>query len=318
MQVHANGVLGHLHFGAPLAADRSHAYLTRPPFTGFANRVGDPIPLEYPTTGSGDYRIPALTRRAGRRLDRPRAGLSPPSDRRRQAGPGKRRPTARHLRRSRHRGRHARGHARRCAERAARRPDLHDVRRPAGRRPQRGGPERRQRHRPSHERDERDARPARCALGARPAERSVGPRDPRHHEPVAPGTPVGRQRSRHVERQPQPVPRAPPPDDDRGGRRGLRPEPRLLGQLHRRGRGRLVRHHPRPDRDQPEHVHLDARAGRRLRDPRGDPRLLRRRARRDERRAPRPLSRATGARDLARCPSAGAAQQLGGDLPRLR
>ena len=61
MRVYDNGVLGHLHFGAPLAADRSHAYLTTPPFTGFANRVGDPVPFEYPTTGSGDYRIPAVT-----------------------------------------------------------------------------------------------------------------------------------------------------------------------------------------------------------------------------------------------------------------
>ena len=30
-------------------------------FAGFKNRIGDPVPLEYPTTGTGDYRIPALT-----------------------------------------------------------------------------------------------------------------------------------------------------------------------------------------------------------------------------------------------------------------
>ncbi len=30
-------------------------------FAGFSNRVGDPVALEYPTTGAGDYRIPALT-----------------------------------------------------------------------------------------------------------------------------------------------------------------------------------------------------------------------------------------------------------------
>ena len=86
-------------------------------------------------------------------------------------------------------------------------------------------------------------------------------------------------------------------DDDRGRRRGLRLQPRLLGQLHRRGRGRPVRHDPRPDRHQPEHLQLDARAGRRVRDARGDPRLLGRGARGDERRAPRPLPRAAGARD---------------------
>ena len=46
---------------APLAASRSYAYLETAEFTGFANRPWEPIPLEYPTTGSGDYRIPALT-----------------------------------------------------------------------------------------------------------------------------------------------------------------------------------------------------------------------------------------------------------------
>jgi len=61
MRAHENGALGHLHFGAALAADRSHAHIETPPFTGFSNRVGDPVALEYPTTGSGDYRIPALT-----------------------------------------------------------------------------------------------------------------------------------------------------------------------------------------------------------------------------------------------------------------
>ena len=79
-----------------------------------------------------------------------------------------------------------------------------------------------------------------------------------------------------------------------------------------------VRHDPRPARDQPEHVHLDARAGRLVRDPRGRARLLGRRPRRDERRAPRPLPRAPRARRLARPAAAGPAQQLGGDLLRLR
>ena len=60
MRVHPNGSLGHLHFGAPLAPDRSYAHLETPEFVGFSNRVGDPVAFEYPTTGGGDYRIPAL------------------------------------------------------------------------------------------------------------------------------------------------------------------------------------------------------------------------------------------------------------------
>jgi alpha-galactosidase len=61
MRVHDNGTLGHLHFGAALDPSRSHAHLEPTGFAGFANRIGDPVPLEYPTTGTGDYRIPALT-----------------------------------------------------------------------------------------------------------------------------------------------------------------------------------------------------------------------------------------------------------------
>ena len=61
MRVHDNGTLGHLHFGAALDPTRSHAHLEPTGFAGFTNRIGDPVPLEYPTTGSGDYRIPALT-----------------------------------------------------------------------------------------------------------------------------------------------------------------------------------------------------------------------------------------------------------------
>jgi Alpha-galactosidase len=61
MRVHENGALGHLHFGAALAPDRSYAHLETPEFVGFTNRVGDPVACEYPTTGSGDYRVPAMT-----------------------------------------------------------------------------------------------------------------------------------------------------------------------------------------------------------------------------------------------------------------
>ncbi len=55
-----NGTLGQLHFGGPLAAGRSYAHLAGREFLGFGNRLGQPVPLEYPTTGIGDYRVPAI------------------------------------------------------------------------------------------------------------------------------------------------------------------------------------------------------------------------------------------------------------------
>jgi len=58
--VHDNGALGLIHFGSALAAGRSYRHLVPRPFAGFANRIGDPVALEYPTPGSGDYRVPAL------------------------------------------------------------------------------------------------------------------------------------------------------------------------------------------------------------------------------------------------------------------
>ncbi|MEA2610394.1 MAG: alpha-galactosidase, partial [Chloroflexota bacterium] len=61
LRVHEDGSLGHLHFGAALDAGGPHPHLGSNGFAGFANRIGDPIAFEYPTTGTGDYRIPALT-----------------------------------------------------------------------------------------------------------------------------------------------------------------------------------------------------------------------------------------------------------------
>ncbi len=55
-----NGWLGHLYFGAALAGGRSYAHLVPGEFYGFSNRLGEPAPLEYPSGGGGDYRIPAL------------------------------------------------------------------------------------------------------------------------------------------------------------------------------------------------------------------------------------------------------------------
>jgi alpha-galactosidase len=61
MRVLEDGSLGHLHFGAALDPGRTHAHLEATGFAGFQNRIGEPIAFEYPTTGGGDYRIPALS-----------------------------------------------------------------------------------------------------------------------------------------------------------------------------------------------------------------------------------------------------------------
>ncbi len=61
MRVHDNGALGHLHVGGPLGDDRAAALPGSGAFAGFSNRVGEPVALEYPMTGSGDHRIPAVT-----------------------------------------------------------------------------------------------------------------------------------------------------------------------------------------------------------------------------------------------------------------
>ena len=60
IRVLENGTLGHLYFGGPLAADGSYAHLSSREFLGFSNRLGEPVALEYPTSGIGDYRVPAL------------------------------------------------------------------------------------------------------------------------------------------------------------------------------------------------------------------------------------------------------------------
>jgi alpha-galactosidase len=60
LRVYEDGSLGGLHLGAPLAPGRSYRHLGPDPFDGFGNRVGDPIPFVYPTSGTGDLRVPAL------------------------------------------------------------------------------------------------------------------------------------------------------------------------------------------------------------------------------------------------------------------
>jgi Alpha-galactosidase len=60
LRVFEDGTLGQLHLGPALPAGRSYRHLGPDPFPGFSNRVGSPVPLAYPTSGTGDFRIPAL------------------------------------------------------------------------------------------------------------------------------------------------------------------------------------------------------------------------------------------------------------------
>ena len=60
LRVLENGWLGHLHAGAPLEAGGSLRHLGPDEFAGFSNRVGEPVALEVPVPGVGDWRIPAL------------------------------------------------------------------------------------------------------------------------------------------------------------------------------------------------------------------------------------------------------------------
>ncbi len=64
LRVFEDGTLGQLHMGAALPAGRSYRHLGPDPFPGFSNRVGSPVPLAYPTSGTGDFRVPALVARA--------------------------------------------------------------------------------------------------------------------------------------------------------------------------------------------------------------------------------------------------------------
>ena len=203
------------------------------------------------------------------------------------------------LRRSRRRGGHARGHPRRRAERARGGPALHDLRATA--------------------RSSPGARPSATAAAAPVQLRTAmsasldlpdadwdlvrltgawareTPR--RRARRLRPGPPVSRQRPRRLERPAQPVPRAAPPDDRRSAGRGVRVQPRLLRQLPRRGRGRPVRARPASgSASAPTPSAGTLEPGDAFVDPRGDPRLLGRGARRHERRAPPALSRPARAR----------------------
>ena len=265
MRVHDERLARPSAISAPRSPPTGRSATSRPPaFEGFANRVGDPVALEYPTTGSGDYRVPGPDRRAGRRLGRPRARLRRAPDPCRQARPSAGGRPPGDLRRVRRGGRNARDRARRRASAASPSSSSYTIfgDRPVVARSARirndgaaAGP--------ADRRDERDARPARRALGARPAQRGMGAREPRHHERrcarAASRSAATAGRSSAMHNPFIALRRATTTEADG---EVYRLQPRLLGQLHRRGRGRPVRHDPGPDRHQPEHLQLDARAGR--------------------------------------------------------
>ena len=140
LRVFEDGTLGQLHLGAALPGGRSYRHLGPDPFPGFSNRVGSPVPLAYPTSGTGDFRVPALVAASADGATSLALHYQRHRIRRRQAGA--RRPPL-DLRRRRRRGRDARDHPGRRAGRPRGRPALHDLCRPAVDRPERHDPQRR-------------------------------------------------------------------------------------------------------------------------------------------------------------------------------
>ncbi len=61
MRVLESGTLAHIYFGARLATERDYGHFLRDSRIARFNHVLDPIPLELPTAGSGDFRAPMLT-----------------------------------------------------------------------------------------------------------------------------------------------------------------------------------------------------------------------------------------------------------------
>jgi alpha-galactosidase len=55
-----SGDIGQVYFGAPLDAGVSHLWLAPVPFAGFSNNDKAPARFEYPTYGTGDFRLPAF------------------------------------------------------------------------------------------------------------------------------------------------------------------------------------------------------------------------------------------------------------------
>ena len=112
--------------------------------------LGDPVALDYPTPGGGDFRVPALVVGAAGRLDRARARLPRPPDPRREAAD---RRAAGDVRRGGRRGGDARGRPRRCADPGSSSRLSYTIFRDVARdRPERPDPERRRATRPADRR----------------------------------------------------------------------------------------------------------------------------------------------------------------------
>jgi alpha-galactosidase len=65
MRVLGDGSLGHVYFGPALPSGQPFGHLPPHAFKtfsewAFVDRIGDSVAFEYPTTGTGDYRAPAL------------------------------------------------------------------------------------------------------------------------------------------------------------------------------------------------------------------------------------------------------------------
>ncbi len=315
VRVLEDGSIGLLHFGGRLATERSYRHLGRAGFAGFDNRVDDPIALELPTAGGGDFRVPGLVIEQPDgstvlRLEydsyRVFAGKAPI--------PGL---PSTYVE----------------SEDEATSAEIRLVDRPSGVevslsytifrdqpivarsvRIRNAGSHRL----PRHDRDERFARPARSRLVPGPAERRLGPRTARDRPPARARPAVDRQPSRGVRPGARSIDHPAPAGHDRDVRRGLRAQPRLLGQFPGRDRGRPVRHDPGPDRDPSGGLRLGSRAGRIVRDARSGPGLVGHGPGQPERCLSPAVPGAACSRRVAGPAEARPDQQLGRHLLRLR
>ena len=238
---------------------RSYRHLGPDPFAGFANRVGEPIPLAYPTTGTGDFRVPALVGPRARRRDRALALATSRHAIRRPASPALDGLPSTYVEadeeaetldvtladeRSRHRGR----------------PAVHDLPRPPVHRPERHDPQRRHGARRGPDRamsaslDLPDADWVLIGLSRR-----VGAREPRRRAAAASGPAVGRRATRgasSAQHNPFLALRRPTTDEAHGEAYGFSLV--YSGNFLAEAEVDAVRHDPGPDRHRARHL----RAGR--------------------------------------------------------
>ena len=243
--------------GAPLRPGPSRRHLGPGRFAGFANRVGDPVALEYPTTGVGDYRIPALVvepadgstvldlRYATHRIVAGKPALPRPA----------RRPTSRPTTRPRRSRSTSPTRRAACASTVRTRSSLTARSSPGAL----THPQRRRRDRCRVDRrDERRRSTCRTPTGSSSTLSGAWARE-RHVMTgrLVPGPAVGRQHSRRLEPRAQPVPRPAPRRDDRGRRRGVSALSLVYsGNFLAEAEVDAVRDDPAPDRHPARHVHL--------------------------------------------------------------